>query len=58
MSFGGGVGPTISPEDHIKLTDIICTGEGERALEELVVAVRDGKIIKISKIFGLMMDQK
>jgi radical SAM superfamily enzyme YgiQ (UPF0313 family) len=42
----GGVGPTISPEDHIKLTDIICIGEGERALEELVVAVRDGKDYK------------
>ena len=26
----GGVGPTISPKDHIKLTDIICIGEGER----------------------------
>ena len=42
----GGVGPTISPEDHIKLTDIICNGEGERALEELVMAVRDGKDYK------------
>ena len=42
----GGVGPTISPADHIKLTDIICIGEGERALEELVVAVRDGKDYK------------
>jgi len=42
----GGVGPTITPEEHIKLTDIICIGEGERALEELVVAVRDGKDYK------------
>ena len=42
----GGVGPTISPEDHIKLTDIICIGEGERALEELVIAIRDGKDFK------------
>ncbi len=42
----GGVGPTISPEEHIKLTDIICIGEGERALEELVMAVRDGKDYK------------
>ena len=42
----GGVGPTISPEDHIKLTDIICIGEGERALEELVMAVRYGKDYK------------
>lgn len=42
----GGVGPTISPNDHIKLTDAICIGEGERALEELVVAVRNGKDYK------------
>ena len=42
----GGVGPTISPKDHIKLTDIICIGEGERALEELVMAVRDRKDYK------------
>ena len=39
----GGVGPTITPEEHIKLTDVICLGEGERAFEELIVAVRDGK---------------
>ena len=24
----GGVGPTITPEEHIKLTDVICIGEG------------------------------
>jgi radical SAM superfamily enzyme YgiQ (UPF0313 family) len=42
----GGVGPTISPEAHIKLTDIICIGEGERALEKLVAAVRDRKDYK------------
>jgi|TARA_B110000438_G_scaffold303672_1_gene366407 anaerobic magnesium-protoporphyrin IX monomethyl ester cyclase len=39
----GGVGPTITPEEHIKLTDVICIGEGERAFEELIIAVRDGK---------------
>ena len=42
----GGVGPTISPEEHIKLTDVICIGEGEKALEELVIAVRDRKDYK------------
>ena len=42
----GGVGPTITPEEHIKLTDIICIGEGERAFEELILAVRDGKDYK------------
>ncbi len=39
----GGVGPTITPEEHIKMTDVICIGEGERAFEELILAVRDGK---------------
>ena len=39
----GGVGPTITPDEHIKMTDVICIGEGERAFEELIVAVRDGK---------------
>jgi len=39
----GGVGPTITPDEHIKLTDIICLGEGERAFEELIVALRDRK---------------
>ena len=39
----GGVGPTITPDEHIKLTDIICIGEGERSFEELIIAVRDQK---------------
>ena len=39
----GGVGPTITPDDHIKYTDMICVGEGERAFEELTIAIRDGK---------------
>ena len=42
----GGVGPTITPDDHIKYTDIICVGEGERAFEELSKAVRDGEDYK------------
>ena len=42
----GGVGPTITPEEHIKLTDMICIGEGENTFEEVVVAVRDGKDYK------------
>ena len=39
----GGVGPTITPDEHIKHTDVICIGEGERAFEELIIAVRDKK---------------
>ena len=42
----GGVGPTISPDVHIKETDVICVGEGERAFTELTEAVRDGKDYK------------
>jgi len=43
MVVWGGVGPTLSPEDHIKLADVITVGEGERAFEELVESVRDKK---------------
>ena len=39
----GGVGPTITPDEHIKHTDVICIGEGERSFEELIIAVRDKK---------------
>jgi len=49
MVVWGGIGPTISPEDHIKLTDVLCVGEGERALSELTEAVRDGKDYKQTK---------
>ena len=39
----GGIHPTIFPDDCIKEADIICVGEGEGALADLVVAIRDGK---------------
>lgn len=39
----GGVHPTISPESSIKEADIICVGEGEGALTDLVTHLRDGK---------------
>ena len=42
----GGVGPTISPNVHIKEPDVICVGEGERAFTELSEALRDGKDYK------------
>lgn len=38
----GGIHPTISPDESIKDADIICVGEGEEALKELVVHLRDG----------------
>lgn len=39
----GGVHPTISPESCIKEADIICVGEGEGAITDLVTCLRDGK---------------
>ena len=39
----GGIHPTISPETSIKEADLICMGEGEGALTDLVTAIRDGK---------------
>lgn len=39
----GGVHPTISPESCIKEADIICVGEGEGAITDLVTRMRDGK---------------
>ena len=39
----GGIHPTLSPESCLEQTDIVCIGEGEGALEDLVIALRDGK---------------
>ena len=52
----GGVGPTITPDEHIKHTDVICIGEGERAFEELIIAIRDKK--DYSNIKNLWINNK
>ena len=39
----GGVHPTIDPEECIKEADMICIGEGEGAVTDLVKRMRDGK---------------
>jgi radical SAM superfamily enzyme YgiQ (UPF0313 family) len=39
----GGIHPTLSPESCLDQTDMVCIGEGEGALEELALALRDGK---------------
>ncbi|MDJ0987126.1 MAG: cobalamin-dependent protein [Desulfobacterales bacterium] len=39
----GGIHPTLSPENCLEQSDIVCIGEGEGALEDLVVCLRDGK---------------
>ncbi len=39
----GGIHPTLSPENCLERSDIVCIGEGEGALEDLVLALRDNK---------------
>jgi radical SAM superfamily enzyme YgiQ (UPF0313 family) len=39
----GGIHPTLAPETCIKEADLICLGEGEGALTDLVQAIRDEK---------------
>ena len=42
----GGIAPTVEPERCIQYADIICLGEGEEALLELVQAIDKGKDIR------------
>ena len=46
LLVAGGIHPTVSPEDCIKHADIVCIGEGEEALSELVEKFMSGKDIK------------
>ncbi len=39
----GGIHPTLSPETCIEEADLVCLGEGEGALADLVQTLRDGK---------------
>jgi anaerobic magnesium-protoporphyrin IX monomethyl ester cyclase len=39
----GGVHPTIDPEACIEVADIVCVGEGEGAIIDLVTKMRDGE---------------
>jgi anaerobic magnesium-protoporphyrin IX monomethyl ester cyclase len=39
----GGVHPTIDPEQCIEEADIVCVGEGEGAISDLVERMRDGE---------------
>ena len=52
----GGVHATISPQDCIKHTDIVCVGEGEGAIIELAVAIEKNK--SINKIKNLWVRDK
>jgi len=39
----GGIHPTLYPESCIDVADIVCLGEGEGALKDLLMSIRDGK---------------
>jgi radical SAM superfamily enzyme YgiQ (UPF0313 family) len=52
----GGVHATISPEDCIKIADIVCIGEGEGAILDLANAIEKGK--KIDKIKNLWIKKE
>lgn len=39
----GGIHPTLSPERCLEQSDIVCIGEGEGALQDLAVSLRDGQ---------------
>jgi len=52
----GGVHPTICPESCIKVADIICIGEGEGALIDLMVRLRDGN--EYFDIYNLWINHK
>ena len=42
----GGLHPTLCPEDSIKDVDIICRGEAERTLPEIIEAIEQGRDYK------------
>lgn len=52
----GGVHATISPENCIKIADIICVGEGEGAIIDLAKAIEKGK--SFDKIKNLWIKKK
>jgi len=53
----GGIHPTISPEECIAYADMICVGEGEAPIVELVEAMETGSsIIKIPNIWVRQQD--
>ena len=51
----GGIHPTLSPESCLEQCDIVCIGEGEGALKDLVESLRDGK--KYESINNLWVKQ-
>jgi anaerobic magnesium-protoporphyrin IX monomethyl ester cyclase len=54
----GGVHATISPEDCIKVSDIICVGEGEEAIVDFTKAVEKGKSFEKIKNLWIKKGEK
>jgi radical SAM superfamily enzyme YgiQ (UPF0313 family) len=54
----GGVHATISPEDCIKVADIICIGEGEETITEIAKAIQNGKPLDKIKNLWIKKDGK
>ena len=54
----GGVHATISPEDCIKYADIVCVGEGEEAIIDLVNAIEKNKSIEKIKNLWIKKENK
>jgi len=54
----GGVHATISPEDCIKYADIVCVGEGEGAILDLVNSLEKNKKITRIKNLWVKKDEK
>ena len=54
----GGVHATISPDDCIKVCDLVCVGEAEEAILEIANAVEKGKSFDKIKNFWIKKDDK
>lgn len=55
----GGVHATISPEDAIRYSDIVCVGEGEETIVDLAKAIEENKSIdKIKNLWVKKQNEK
>ncbi len=54
----GGIHPTISPEDGIDIADIICVGEGEEPLLDLMKTLERGKNLEEIPNLWIKVDGK
>jgi len=54
----GGIHATLSPEDCIKYSDIVCVGEGEGAILDLAEAIQENKSIENIKNLWIRKNNK